>query len=593
MLSRLNIQNFLLIPTLSIEFHSGLNLLTGETGSGKSIIVDALKLLLGTRTDIDTIRDGAQSAIVEGTFEVVRRTQPRVEALLEEIGVNYAASGSLNVRREVRSSGRHRIFINDTNVTAATLKRLQPCLLDIHGQFEHQSLLSTVDQLDLLDVYANCWPLRDEAEAAYKALNQINEEKRELARAFSEREQMIDMLRFQLSEIDRINPTPGEDAELLRERALLASVEKRRQLSVQAYDVLYESDQSVISNLAGVLRRVEDLRDLDAQMTFVAESIEQAAVLLRDAAETILDYSERAEYSPERLAIIEERLSQLERLKRKYQANLNELIALREHQSAKLQSLHDLSGREALLARKFSQAMGAYREAATRLSTARQQAIPKLERQVKQELEKVSLENATFVVKIQSIAPGEIADDAGKWSSALARGLDSIEFLLSANRGESLKPLARVASGGELSRMMLTLRLVIKDSASNPSSPAEETLIFDEIDAGVGGRAAESVGRRLKSLAERQQVICVTHQPQIARFADHHFYVSKSIEKQRTVTSARELTYDERVGELARMIGGAEDAASTRAAARWLLEGEDEKRAPTRVASRKTRAKRV
>lgn len=594
MLSGINIQNFLLIPSLNIEFHPGLNLLTGETGAGKSIIIDALKLLLGAKTDVEAIREGAQSATIEGIFELPTGSTSILQQMLEDIGVKCCFEEGLTIRREIRASGRHRIFVNDASVTAATLKKIQPFVLDIHGQFEQQSLLSATDQLDFVDTFADLLASREETIAAFRTLQRLMEEKQQLAQAFSEREQKLDLFRFQIEEIGKIKPLDGEDVALQCERELLVSVEKRAQLSSETYDQLYENDASVLATLAGVLRRVNDLRSLDARIAPVGEAIEQAVVLLKDAAETILDYGQQAEYSPARLAEIEERLAQLERLKRKYNASLAEIAKLRQDLDQKILELQDFSYREQSLERELTQALAAYRAAAARLSAARQEAVPELERRVKQELEKVALENASFVVRLEAVSFGDDVLAQAKLSPSWAKGLEQVEFMLSANPGESLKPLARVASGGELSRLMLTLRLVVAH-AGGKKAQSEETLIFDEIDAGVGGRAAEAVGRRLKLLADRQQVICVTHQPQIARFADHHFHVSKAVTEGRSVTSVRELSDDERIGELARMIGGAEDAVSTREAARWLLESgraRDGEAKAVNVAAAKSKAKK-
>lgn len=575
MLKLLNISNFVLIPHLRVEFHSGLNLLTGETGSGKSIIVDAVNLLLGARRGSDVIREGAQSAIIEGLFELPEDSEKRVNEILVQIGLPQLNHSDLIIRREINASGRHRVYVNDQNVTAATLKSLQPYLLEIHGQFEQQRLLSTSSQLEMLDKFANSVALRNETEALFASFQRIHEERKQLARDLSEREQQLDLLRFQLNEIERINPQPHEDTELLRERSLLAQAEKRAQLSANAYLQLYESEPSVLSALATVRRQVEELKAIDSVIDPVRLNLEEAIVVLRDAAETLRDYSERAEYSPERLQVIDERLAELEKLKRKYNADLGSILRLSEKLSERLASLEDLSGREEKLRREYSQLTQQYFKVAMRLSDCRRKAIPVLEARMKEELQQVAMDEAVFRVEIKTQnAPSDLSQAPAEFFNAW--GIDQVEFLLSANQGESPRSLARVASGGELSRLMLALRLLTPpardfDATTVAEESFEETIIFDEIDAGVGGRAAESVGRRLKKLAIRQQVLCVTHQPQIARFADHHYHVAKSINAGRTVTEVRALNSDDRVRELARMIGGKEEAA-TLEAARWLLE---------------------
>lgn len=566
MLRLLNINNFVLIHQLKIEFHQGLNLLTGETGSGKSIIVDALGLLLGARRGAEVIREGARSAVIEGEFELRGSDREAIEKILNEVGVEGGVDGELLIRREINASGRHRIYLNDQTVTAATLKTLQPYLLEIHGQFEQQGLVNAAEHLELLDQFGTCFSVRQQTENEFAHYKRILEEKRQLARDLSEREQQLDLLRFQLGEIVRLNPQPGEDQQLNQERKLLAGAEKRAQLSLEAYTQLYESDDSVLSTLAIVRRRIEELRSIDDQVSQTAADLGDAFVKLQDVAETMRDYGERAEYSPARLQAIDDRLAELERLKRKYNADLDRVLQMRGEMQDRLASLEDLSGREERLAAEYDAVIKRYDAAARQLSACRRAAAPNLEDQMMRELTQVAMEQARFKVGINTC---EKNSDAPHNNYFTPRGIDQIEFLLSANPGEPLRPLAKVASGGELSRLMLTLRLVVPRGPHRAG--ADETLIFDEIDAGVGGKAAESIGRRLAKLARGQQVLCVTHQAQIARFADHHYHVAKIVSEGRTVTQVAELDGEERIRELARMIGGGAESA-TLEAARWLLE---------------------
>ncbi|HEV2765278.1 MAG TPA: DNA repair protein RecN, partial [Pyrinomonadaceae bacterium] len=581
----LSITNFAVIQRLRIDLHAGLNLLTGETGAGKSIIVDALGLLLGGRSTAGVVRTGERAAWVEGGFELTGEGGEHVGSILAEVGITKEAEEELWIRREVQAAGRTRIFVNDQSVTAATLRRLQPYLVEVHGQGEQQSLTSPRAQLEMLDAFAGCEELRAELSRAYARWRAAVDALRSLERDEAARERAADMLRFQIEEIEKADPRAGEDEELSAERTLLAHAEKALELGSGAYASLYESDASVLAQLANVRRRLQDLSAIDVRAASWLETLETAEVSLSDVAEALRGYGAEMDFSPDRLGEIENRLAELERLKRKYGRDLSGLLEVREELRGHLEGLGNLAERERELLDEAERAARAYAPLAARLSEERRAAAPRLEHLVTEELRQVALERARFVVKLETAVGGQ----GGDWLQSDAKGgatpegeksqpsfwspygADALEFQFSANVGEAVRPLARVASGGELSRLMLTLRTVCRGDARGGDAFVG-TLVFDEIDAGIGGRAAEAVGRRLKSLAATQQVLCVTHQPQIARFADHHYVVSKEVSGERTVTHVRELDAEERVGELARMIGGAEEVETTRAAARWMLE---------------------
>jgi DNA repair protein RecN (Recombination protein N) len=578
MLKYLNISNFAVINQLGVSFQAGLNLLTGETGSGKSIIVDSLSLLMGARSSMLQVRTGERVATVEGLFDLKGEVRAAIEKILSSAGVELVEGSELLIRREIYANGRSRMFVEDQNVTAATLRSLQPFLVAIHGQGEQRSLLSQQSQMDLLDAYGAAMGLRKHVAQIYGRLRTLQEELCELEREMMERERAVDLLQYELSEIERIAPKPGEDEELAIERRLLNHSEKLIQLGTGAYTELYERDGSVIDRLASLRRQLEELSTIDQRVAPFLELLQQSLAGLMETADALRNYGAEVEFSPERLAQIEERLSDLERLKRKYNTDLEGILKVQEELSERLQRLSDLSVREAALRRELKEVEDEYKRVAGELTQLRLKSGKALSAQVMRELKFVAMEQVQFFVHIRTAKmpyaenPTE-SDNVGEDVSDYftSHGADSVEFYLSANPGESPKPLSRIASGGELSRLMLALRTV---SLSREEGPIEgSTVIFDEIDVGIGGRVAEAVGRRLKSLACARQVLCVTHQPQIARFADHHLVVSKTVENGRTSTTIKELEGKERVEELARMIGGGEEGAQTTIeAARWLLE---------------------
>ena len=600
MLKYLNISNFAVINRLEVPFHAGLNLLTGETGSGKSIIVDSLSLLMGSRSSALQVRTGERVATVEGVFEVSSEARSSVEEILASAGLEAVGEAELLIRREIHANGRSRFFVDDQSVTAATLRALQPFLVAIHGQGEQRSLLSAQSQMDLLDSFGGNLPIRKLVAGAHTLWRTALEELSALEREMMERERASDLLQYELSEIRRVAPKVNEDEELAGERKLLTHAEKLFQLGTGAYAELYERDGSIIDRLSTLRRQLEELSSIDTRMAPFLELLQQSFAGLTETAEALRSYGEGVEFSPERLAQIEERLSELERLKRKYNSDLEGILKVQEELSERLQRLNDLSEREATLRSELSEAEGEYSKLALELSTRRKKAAEALSQRVMKDLNYVAMEQARFYITVRTAKPPQsrieqASDNVLNNNDEFftQSGADRVEFFLSANPGEEPRSLSRVASGGELSRLMLTLRTISLSQGAEAVTAEGATVIFDEIDVGIGGRVAEAVGRRLKSLAAARQVLCVTHQPQIARFADHHFVVSKGVENGRTVTSVRELETEERVEELARMIGGGEEGAHTTIeAARWLLESANDLNASTTGArNRKSRQK--
>ncbi|HZH29339.1 MAG TPA: DNA repair protein RecN [Pyrinomonadaceae bacterium] len=590
MLKSLNISNFAIIHYLNIEFHQGLNVLTGETGAGKSIIVDALGLLLGARASTDMVRTGEKVALVEGIFELEGISEQRLKSTLGDVAVDIADDEYLTIRREVQLGGRNRIFINDKSVSLATLKKLQPFLVEIHGQGEQRSLLSPQAHLLLLDDFAGCSDLRRQVAVKYARWRQMVEELNAMTRDNTERARLLDMLKFQVAEIDFLNPLPGEDVQLLKERKLLTYSEHLNELNASAYNDLYESEESVLTRLGSVRRTLQALEAIDNRFSPLVNVVQETTLLLTDVADTLRSYAARFEYSPARLSEIEERLSEFERLKRKYGGGDKELTEIKADLYRQLDQLTNWEERQDELLADMEVLRKEYRILAGQLTACRRAVTVDLERRVSEDLRQVALESARFSVIFntakeesdsipgEQIQPGtdiEEYADSGQtafpayWSP---NGADRVEFHLSANVGEVARPLQRIASGGELSRLMLTLRTVSRNGikAQVEHSP-ETTLVFDEIDTGIGGHVAEAVGRRLKSLAVSQQVLCVTHQPQIARFADHHYAIAKHVEEGRTQTRLTELDERERVTEIARMLGVSQEVATARETAQWLL----------------------
>jgi DNA repair protein RecN (Recombination protein N) len=585
MLKFLNIVNFAVIPQLRVELHEGLNLLTGETGAGKSIIVDALSLLLGARSSPVIIRTGERSALVEGTFELKSARAEAVRSMLGTIGISYDLADALTIRRELQASGRNRIFVNDQNVTAATLKALQPYLLEIHGQGEQQALMSPRAQLRLLDAGGGCDGLRAVVAEIYVRWKQLMESLRSLDRDEIERARTLDLIRYQLSELERINPQPEEEEALAAEKRLLLHAASAVELNGKAYAALYESDESVLERLALIRRWLQDLESLDPSVLPILEALATATISLMDAAESLRQHGAGLISSPERLAEIENRLAELERLKRKYGRSTQGLQAIRAELAARLDELENWTARENELLKERESLEREYGLATAKLTACRQSFAPQLAGRVAAGLKSVALDRAHFSIQVETArreagwAEESVSEEeepaAAYWTP---NGADRIQFMFSANLGEEERPLRRIASGGELSRLMLLLRTSTQAESSPAKTQADSgTLVFDEIDAGIGGRAAESVGRRLKLLAATQQVLCVTHQPQIARFADHHYVVEKHAADGRTMTVLREVKDEARIGELARMIGGADDIATARETARWMIESASER----------------
>jgi DNA repair protein RecN (Recombination protein N) len=533
MLLELTVENYAVVEKVRVRFHRGLNLLTGETGSGKSIVVDALALLLGGRAAAEMVRTGAERARIAGIFEVEAKSLPE--------GVE-PEDGELIIEREILPNGKSRAFAGGRPVTAALLKELARSLGDIHGQHDQQQLFSGGVQREMLDAFADAAEQLTEVGSLYARWSATTEELAELDRTAQEKLRQADLWSFQRNEIEAVNPQLGEDAQLENERRVLRNVVRLQETAGAAYAALYEEPESVAAQLHTVVKRLEELGRIDESMREVVAALEPASIAVDEATRALGHYLGKLEADPARLEEIETRLAALEKLRRKYGATLEEVIAFHQEVSRSLSVVESSGERRAALAKEVAALTAGYESGAGRLSTLRREAARRLAKSVASELASLAMEKTR--VEIQ-VTPAE-------WSAA---GADAVDILISPNVGEELKPLEKIASGGELSRVALALKTCIAPPRAEKHA-IPRTLVFDEVDAGVGGSAAEAVGRRLKKLAGSAQVLCVTHLAQIAGFAEHHYYVEKHAERGRTVTTIEELDAAARTREIGRMLSG-------------------------------------
>jgi DNA repair protein RecN (Recombination protein N) len=546
MLVELTVENYAVVERVRVRFHRGLNLLTGETGSGKSIVVDALALLFGGRASGDMVRTGAERARVVGIFEVGGRQLP--EGIEPE-------DGELIVEREILANGKSRAFAGGRPVTIALLRELAPLLGDIHGQHDQQELFSPAVQREMLDAFAQTQGRRgrepDTPQAAellalvaslYARWRASARELAELESTSQEKLRQADLWSFQKNEIDAVSPRAGEDAELENERRVLRNVVRLQEAAGSAYAALYEDPESVTAQLRAVTRKLEESARIDESAAGVIAALQPALIAIDEGAHALRRYLGGLEADPARLEEVEARLAALEKLKRKYGATLDQVLAFRDEAARQLALVETSGEREAALRREVTELSTAFEAAAAKLTAIRKEAARNLAKRVEAELASLAMDKARVEIRVS----------AAEWS---ATGADAVEFLISPNVGEELKPLEKIASGGELSRVALALKTCTARSGADPKEPPR-TLVFDEIDAGIGGGVAEAVGRRLKKLAAANQLLCVTHLAQIAGFADHHYFVSKHAEQGRTVTTIEELDAKARAREVGRMLSG-------------------------------------
>jgi DNA repair protein RecN (Recombination protein N) len=542
MLVELRAENYAVIDHAIASFGPGLNLLTGETGAGKSILVDALALLLGGKGSGELVRHGAEKAALSCVFE----STPGAEAILEANGID-AEGPEIILRREILSTGKGRVFVNNQPATVQVLKQLAPELALVHAQTESLSSFDQAQQRLLLDRFAGI-SLDAVAEAHaqwHSAAGKLND----LLHGEQDRLRMVDLWTYQSKEVEQAHLQPGEDEALETEKRVLANAEKLYAAAMSAFDQLYEGSASAEAALRDALRNVEELARYDGRFAEPAQQLASARATISDVAASLRDYAEGINASPERLAEIEDRLALIDRLKRKYGKTVAEVIAFGEDVARKLSEVEDRDEILKTLRADLDKAAAAYRKAASALTAERKAAAAKLAKLAEAQINSLAMKVKFEVAVISS-------DQESAWSSA---GWDSVEYRIATNPGEPLKPLVEIASGGELSRVLLALKVAVEEGSSTKTKKktTPRTLVFDEIDIGIGGRAAEAVGQKLKALARAQQVLCVTHLPQIAAFADQHLAVEKREKDGRTQTRIRVLDDRARTHEVARMLSGA------------------------------------
>ena len=541
MLVELRAENYAVIDHAIACFGPGLNLLTGETGAGKSILVDALALLMGGKSSVDVVRHGADKAVVSCVFE----STPGAEAILEANGIDAEAT-EIILRREILSTGKGRVFVNNQPATVQVLKQLAPELALVHAQTESLSSFDPTQQRILLDRFAGI--SLDAAAEAHTRWRTVQDKLNDLLQGEQDRLRMVDLWTYQRNEIEQARLQPGEDEALETEKRVLANAEKLYAAALGAFDQLYEGSASAEAALQGAIRNVDELARYDARWAEPAQQLASARATLSDVAASLRDYAEGINASPERLAEIEDRLALLDRLKRKYGKTVAEVVAFGEDVARKLSEVEDRDEILKALRAALEQAAAEYRKAASALTAERQTAAQKLAKLAEAHINSLAMKSR-FAVSVTA----SHAESA--WTPS---GWDEVAYLIAPNPGEPLKPLIEIASGGELSRVLLALKVAVEESSSKTKrKTTPRTLVFDEIDIGIGGRAAEAVGHKLKTLGRAQQVLCVTHLPQIAAFADQHLAVEKREQDGRTTTRIRVLDDRARTHEVARMLSGA------------------------------------
>jgi DNA repair protein RecN (Recombination protein N) len=565
-LAELRLENYAVIDNVAIEFAAGLNLLTGETGAGKSILIDALGLLLGEKASSDVIRTGAERAVVAAVFESDGAAARSIAGILETNGLD-AENGSLILRREIAPGGKGRVFINNQPATVAVLKQIAPHLAVIHAQNESIVNFDAAARQELLDAYAGV-ELK-EVSGAFAHWKQIRGRIAELEQDEQDRMRLLDLWNFQCREIEearlRAGDGPQEDEQLEAEKRVLANAEKIYGAAINAFDLLYEGNASTSSSLRAAQKHLEELARYEPKFQGALAELESARISVEDVGATLRDYAGGIQASPERLAEIEERLALLDRLKRKYGPTLAETVAFGDDIRRKLLEMENKD--QVLLELRALLAVAAeeYRKAARTLSRKRLEAGRKLEKLVEAEINDLAM-RASFRIAVEENEGGE------HWTSS---GINQVVYRITTNTGETMRPLEQIASGGELSRVMLALKASV-EAGTNPagkkkSAAAQRTLVFDEIDTGIGGRAAEAVGKKLKALSKGNQVLCVTHLPQIATFADHHYLIEKRESAGRAKTTVRQITGEERTEEVARMLSGAKLTETSRKHAEQMI----------------------
>jgi DNA repair protein RecN (Recombination protein N) len=542
MLVELSVENLAVVEKVRVRFHGGFNVLSGETGSGKSIVVDALSLLFGGRASADMVRSGADRMRVSGIFDL-GDPSARLRTFLDDAGVETEDRELILEREIAASNGKSRAYAGGKPVTASFLRDLSHYLGSIHGQHDQQGLSSPDAQRELLDAISpGGSKLLPEVAKLHSAYRAIARELDDLDRNEQEKLRMADLWSFQKKEIEAAELSPGEDTRLEAERKVLRNVTRVEENAQAAYALLYDAPESALTQAKQALKKLEDLARIDESLQAVADTLRPGIFAIDEASQSLADYLGNLEADPARLDNVESRLAAIEKLKRKYGESLDEVLAFLENVSAQLDAVQTAGERRTALQKEKERLAAEYTLAAEALRDKRREGARQLVKKVEAELATLAMQRTRFVVRI---------DPSTEWTS---HGMDDIEFLISANVGEDPKPLDKVASGGELSRVSLALKTIA--AGARQRNEAARTMVFDEVDAGVSGKAAEAVGRKLRRIAEHDQVLCVTHLPQVASFAESHFSVAKHASRNRTFTTIEELDHDGRTREIGRMLSG-------------------------------------
>ena len=558
MLSDLIVHNFAIIRNLEIAFQPGLNILSGETGAGKSILVGAVNLILGSRAYQEMVRTGTNEATVEAVFPLTGQS-----ALLQRMAEwNLDAGAELTIRRSINRNGRNRIYVNDQSISLQQLQQLIQGIISVSGQHEHQLLLDPELHLGLLDAFGGLENPCAEVSEIHSRWSKVNDELREVRRLKSEQAGKLDWMRFQLQELDAANLKENEDQLLEQELNLLRHASTLIEAARGAHQLLYAGRGAVLEQLADVEKNLQTLKRIDPVQEALLSQLEEGRIHLEELSHSLQQYAGRIVFDPQRLTAVEDRLATLQRLGKKHGGSVAAMLGRLDELQRSLSLEEDSDLREEELEKSLAKARQAYIEKAGALSLLRRGAADRLSEEVEKTLVALDMPRARFRVRFDPEEP----DTAASEPRFTASGFDRVEFLLSANPGEDLKPLARIASGGELSRILLALKSLLSRRGE------AETLIFDEVDTGIGGRTAELVGLQLKRLAEKHQVICITHLPQIACHGKYHYKVAKVAGDGETVTTIRPIASEERVEELARMLGGISISEKVREHARELLQ---------------------
>ncbi|MGH9459282.1 MAG: DNA repair protein RecN [Thermoanaerobaculia bacterium] len=563
MITYLRVRNLAIVEELAIEPGPGLNVLTGETGAGKSLLIDSLGFLSGARGSTAMIRTGEQKMTAEAAFELPEALVPELEAA----GIEVARSGGaveLIVRREITSEGRSRVLLNGSPVAVRELSATMDRIVEIHGQNESLDRIAGQSFREVLDAYAGAEPLVGEVRRFYAEWKAVSEELERLEGAARDRELRLDLLRHQIDEIAAARLERGEDEEMLEERTILANAQEMAEATSGAFTLVSDSENSAIALVARAAQKLAPLAKIVADVRAVHDELEEARIRLQESARSIAHLADSVRHDPRRLEQIEERLATLERLKKKYGSTIEEILAHLESIRAEHETLADWEASTGKLRKREDEALDRYREAAALLSAERRKTASRLQHQIERELRDLAMDGTTVEVRLRTAgAAGSRLTVDGQTVAFGAEGWDRVEIWIAANRGEELRPIQKSASGGELSRIQLAIAAALFEDSERS---AGATLVFDEIDAGIGGRVADAVGAKLRQLARANQVVCVTHLPQIAGFGTTHFRVWKEESNGRTLARVERLDEtDARVREIARMLGGSETSAAAHA----------------------------